>query len=159
MSARVYVSDQELTVTAELAGDGVTILESGRRFFVRPQADGWSVSGAGTAWRAAAAADRDVVWVGIDGHVFECRVTSAPRRGAAAIEDALMAPMSATVVRLPVAAGQHVAQGDLLVALEAMKMELPIRAPGAGVVRAVHCGVGDLVQPGRPLVDVDWDPS
>ncbi|MEP6593964.1 MAG: biotin/lipoyl-containing protein [Acidobacteriota bacterium] len=36
-----------------------------------------------------------------------------------------------------------------------MKMELPIRAPADGVVRAVHCRVGELVKPGVALVDLD----
>jgi biotin carboxyl carrier protein len=38
--------------------------------------------------------------------------------------------------------------------LEAMKMELPLRAPHDGVVRAVHCTPGQLVQPGIPLVEL-----
>jgi 3-methylcrotonyl-CoA carboxylase alpha subunit len=63
--------------------------------------------------------------------------------------------MSATVVRIAVKSGDRVHQGDLLVALEAMKMELPIRAPRDGVVTAVHCREGELVQPGTALVDMD----
>jgi 3-methylcrotonyl-CoA carboxylase alpha subunit len=39
--------------------------------------------------------------------------------------------------------------------LEAMKMELPIKAPREGVVRAVHCHTGDLVQPGVNLVELE----
>jgi biotin carboxyl carrier protein len=35
-----------------------------------------------------------------------------------------------------------------------MKMELPVRAPGDGVVAAVHCAPGDLVQPGTPLIEL-----
>ena len=47
-----------------------------------------------------------------------------------------------------------VRRGDVLVMLEAMKMELPLRAPHDGVVRAVRCAPGDLVQPGAPLVEL-----
>jgi 3-methylcrotonyl-CoA carboxylase alpha subunit len=38
--------------------------------------------------------------------------------------------------------------------LEAMKMELPIRAPREGIIAAVHCEPGELVQPGVALVDL-----
>lgn len=65
---------------------------------------------------------------------------------------ALAAPMPATVVATRAEPGQSVRTGDVLVVLEAMKMELTIRAPRDGVVDAVHCRQGDLVQPGVPLV-------
>jgi biotin carboxyl carrier protein len=39
--------------------------------------------------------------------------------------------------------------------LEAMKMELPVRTPRAGVVQAVHCAQGELVQPGVALIDLE----
>jgi biotin carboxyl carrier protein len=63
--------------------------------------------------------------------------------------------MSATVVRIAVKPGDRVRQGDLLVALEAMKMELPIRAPRDGVVTAVRCSEGELVQPGVEVVTIE----
>jgi len=40
------------------------------------------------------------------------------------------------------------------VTLEAMKMELPIRATTTGTVTAINCRVGELVQPGLPLIEV-----
>jgi biotin carboxyl carrier protein len=66
----------------------------------------------------------------------------------------LTSPMPATVVKVLVAPGQTVRRGDTLVVLEAMKMELPIRAPGDAVVRAVNCREGELVQPDRTLVEL-----
>ena len=72
-------------------------------------------------------------------------------------QDALCAPMPATVTAVAVAPGDTVAAGDTLIRLEAMKMELAIRAPAGGRVTAVHCAVGDLVQPGRPLVTLDYE--
>ena len=67
----------------------------------------------------------------------------------------LTAPMPATVLRVLVKAGDTVRRGDSLVILEAMKMELPVRATTAGTVRAVHCREGELVQPGVTLVEID----
>ncbi len=72
----------------------------------------------------------------------------APRSNA----DALSAPMPATVTAVIVEPGATVTAGDTLIRLEAMKMELAIRAPADGRITAVHCNIGDLVQPGRPLV-------
>jgi biotin carboxyl carrier protein len=62
--------------------------------------------------------------------------------------------MPATVVKVLVSAGSSVRRGDALVVLEAMKMELAVRAPRDGVVTAVHCREGDLVQPERVLIEI-----
>jgi biotin carboxyl carrier protein len=63
--------------------------------------------------------------------------------------------MPARVVKVQVQPGDQVKKGDVAVLLEAMKMELPIRAFGDGVVTAVHCRAGDLVQPDVPLVEIE----
>jgi 3-methylcrotonyl-CoA carboxylase alpha subunit len=63
--------------------------------------------------------------------------------------------MPATVVTLHAVPGQRVAQGDVVIVLEAMKMELPVHAPRAGIVAAVHCTPGDLVQPGVALLELE----
>ena len=66
-----------------------------------------------------------------------------------------MSPMPATVVAIHVTPGQVVAEGDTLIVLEAMKMELPIRAPRNGVVKTVACATGELVQPGVNLLEFE----
>jgi 3-methylcrotonyl-CoA carboxylase alpha subunit len=63
--------------------------------------------------------------------------------------------MPATVVSVMVEVGAHVTRGDTLVMLEAMKMELAIRAPRDGVVKAIHCQPGELVQPGTNVLDLE----
>ncbi len=82
--------------------------------------------------------------------------TRAPRRAAGTdAHQSLTAPMPSTVRKVLVEPGSRVAKGDTLLVLEAMKMELPIRAGADAVVRAVHCREGQLVQPGATLVDLD----
>jgi biotin carboxyl carrier protein len=53
---------------------------------------------------------------------------------------------------VPAGVGSVVATGDVLVVLEAMKMEIEVRAPHAGTVAAVHVAAGDPVAAGAPLV-------
>lgn len=103
------------------------------------------------AWAAAAGGTR---WVFLDGEVFTFVVDQPARRRAApaAAQGPIEAPMPATVRRVAVSAGDQVRRGDVLIVLEAMKMELPIRANGDGVIEAVTCAEGDLVQGGQELV-------
>jgi len=105
-----------------------------------------------------AVADGARTWVFIDGRTFV--VEGNERDGNSrphATDDqiALAAPMPATVINIVVRPGQEVAAGDLLLMLEAMKMELPIRAPRPGRVKALACREGELVQPGVPLVEME----
>jgi acetyl/propionyl-CoA carboxylase alpha subunit len=110
------------------------------------------VGDTGHAWVCASG---DARWVFLDGEVFEIEVQPEGRRRRAVSSHAsLSAPMPATVVRVEVSAGTVVRHGDTLVILEAMKMELPIRASVDGTVTAVHCKPGDLVQPGVALIDI-----
>jgi biotin carboxyl carrier protein len=97
------------------------------------------------------------VWVFIEGDTFlvaDQPPETARRRRATTDEAALAAPMPASVVAVNVTAGDAVAAGDVLILLEAMKMELPIKAPRSGTVAAIRCREGDLVQPGVPLIEL-----
>ena len=96
-------------------------------------------------------------WIFLDGEVSVIGTASSSRaRDTAAGEQAsLAAPMPATVVAIAVQPGQKVAAGDVLIRLEAMKMELPVRSPRDATVVAVKCREGELVQPGVPLLELD----
>ncbi|HZB26384.1 MAG TPA: biotin/lipoyl-containing protein [Vicinamibacterales bacterium] len=96
-------------------------------------------------------------WVFVDGRTYVFRVERQGQRPRSGVVDHAghAAPMPATVTRIDVAAGDRVRAGDIIVTLEAMKMELPIRAAIDGIVKALGCRVGELVQPGEPLVDIE----
>ncbi|WP_353809226.1 biotin carboxylase N-terminal domain-containing protein [Agromyces sp. SYSU T00194] len=85
----------------------------------------------------------------------------APRRrsGGHAVDtgsgDAVKAPMQATVVKVVVEPGQQVVKGDLILVLEAMKMEQPIAAHKDGVVSVVNAVVGATVSSGHLLLAID----
>jgi acetyl-CoA/propionyl-CoA carboxylase biotin carboxyl carrier protein len=59
--------------------------------------------------------------------------------------------MQGTIVKLAVADGDTVAEGDLVVVLEAMKMEQPLNAHKAGVVSGLTAAVGDVVSAGAVI--------
>ena len=124
---------------------------------VTPLGDGrYLVDSGGSQRLAYGVAAGDVRWVFIDGHTIVVDTAPAARRRARGRGDeALTSPMPGTVVRVEVEPGQQVAAGDLLVMLEAMKMEVQIRAPRDGRVKTIACRKGDLVQPGVPLIELE----
>lgn len=83
---------------------------------------------------------------------------SGARRGAGARgghQAGLESPMPGVVTRVMVAAGDSVTKGQPLLALEAMKMEHLIRAPRDGRIRSIAASVGEMVNGGVPLVEMD----
>ena len=68
--------------------------------------------------------------------------------------DALTAPMQGTIVKIDVAEGQEVAAGDLIVVLEAMKMEQPLTAHKSGKITALNAEVGTTVPAGTVLCEI-----
>jgi biotin carboxyl carrier protein len=104
------------------------------------------------------AGSTDNAWAFWNGHVFRGNApaaSSARRRPTVTdLAQSLTAPMPAVVRQVIAQPGAIVRKGEALIVLEAMKMELPIRAPTDGTVVAVHCREGELVQPDAPLVDL-----
>jgi 3-methylcrotonyl-CoA carboxylase alpha subunit len=102
---------------------------------------------------AGSANDR---WAFANGEVYRLtQESSRPRRSSKGdTTETLMAPMPATVLKVSVAPGAHVKAGDALIVLEAMKMEIALRAPHDGIVTAMNCREGELVQPETVLVEL-----
>jgi len=79
---------------------------------------------------------------------------SGKKAGAAASGDSLTSPMQGTIVKIAVEEGQEVAAGDLVVVLEAMKMEQPLNAHKAGVIIGLNAEVGVTVGAGSVIADI-----
>ena len=124
---------------------------------------------------AASAPARQTIVVEVDGKRIEVSLPArlaaasgglsatlgaAPtRRGGAgavvtATGDSVKAPMQATIVKLAVAEGDSVVKGDLILVLEAMKMEQPIAAHKDGLVANVNVAVGETVSSGYLLLEI-----
>jgi acetyl-CoA/propionyl-CoA carboxylase biotin carboxyl carrier protein len=82
------------------------------------------------------------------------RRSSGVRGGLATTGKSVVSPMQATVVKLAVEEGQEVVKGDLLVVLEAMKMEQPVQAHRDGVVSALNAPLGQTVSSGHVLLEL-----
>ena len=84
----------------------------------------------------------------------------APKRtakkagGAAASGDSLTSPMQGTIVKVAVQDGASVEAGDLIVVLEAMKMEQPLNAHKAGTVSGLSAAVGEVVTSGAAICEI-----
>ena len=125
--------------------------------------------GAGTA-EMSIPEPRDVLVVEVDGRRLEVTVpgiigansgatAAAPKRvkpakKSAASGDAVEAPMQGNIIKVAVTNGAVVAAGDLVIVLEAMKMEQPITAHKAGTVKNISAEVGTTVPSGTVLLEI-----
>ena len=100
--------------------------------------------------------------VEVDGHRFEVGILSPiPKRKRALSArtslqtgDSLTTPMQGTVVKIEVAEGQAVEEGELIVVLEAMKMEQPLKAHKSGIISNLTVSVGDTIATGTLLCKI-----
>jgi len=159
---------EELTVHYVVAPDG-----SAAAWVRRGPAGDWSIGALeGDLLVSVAAARPDVVDVVVDGtdvraavHLLEStayvdsplghstlvEIPRYPVPGELLAEGSLLSPMPGTVTRVLVAAGDEVTRGAVLLILEAMKMEHPVRSPGHGTVREIGVEAGSQVEAGEVL--------
>jgi acetyl-CoA/propionyl-CoA carboxylase biotin carboxyl carrier protein len=83
------------------------------------------------------------------------RNISSHHASSGAGDKAIKAPMQSTVVKLAVAPGDKVVEGDQILVLEAMKMEQSITSPRNGVIKAVKVAVGETVPSGTVLIEFE----
>ncbi|MEU7701752.1 acetyl/propionyl/methylcrotonyl-CoA carboxylase subunit alpha [Streptomyces sp. NPDC015492] len=79
---------------------------------------------------------------------------AAKKSGPAASGDTLASPMQGTIVKIAVEEGQEVKEGDLIVVLEAMKMEQPLNAHRSGTVKGLTAEVGASITSGAAICDI-----
>jgi biotin carboxyl carrier protein len=146
----------QISRDVQIEEDGTLVIEGTRvRATAAPAPNEWIVSDGVSIERVFVVVVGDTTWAFYKGEAYELAAEaagSAPRR--AHHQGSLTAPMPATVISVHVRAGDRVERNAILVVLEAMKMELPVRAPAAGTVTLVNCQPGDLVQPGTALVEM-----
>jgi acetyl/propionyl-CoA carboxylase alpha subunit len=101
------------------------------------------------------------VWAHVEGHTFVYEPRggrSAKRAGRASgntSPDEIHAPMPGKIVKLNVMLGSKVEAHDVLVVMEAMKMEYTLKATAPGRVAKINCMIGDQVSLGQVLVKLD----
>ncbi|MDA0272196.1 MAG: biotin/lipoyl-binding protein [Proteobacteria bacterium] len=138
---RTIDSPEVLLVTSYACGDGLVDIDiDGRR--VR-----YEIDRQGMQWY-------------VHGSAGDLHITELPRYPIIGSEEqagGLTAPMPGAVLATEVSSGDRVSKGDLLLILEAMKMEHRITAPMDGVISALHVTTGDQVKNGQLLVTLNQD--
>ncbi len=155
--------DQGDASTVEVLAAGQVVVDGGEPLAVtRLDAGEYEITDGRRRVRAFVAGPPEAREVFVDGRVFRFEVSTAhqsSRKAGAAHPDTMTAPMPGTVIKVLVQPGQRVSEGETLLKLEAMKMELPMRAPRGGVVAGVYCREGDLVQGGARLLELGVEDS
>ncbi len=88
------------------------------------------------------------------GHAPKRAKSSGASSHTGAKGNSLLAPMQSTVVKLAVNEGDHVEAGDLVVVLEAMKMEQPLTAHRSGTISSMGVSVGATISAGTRILDI-----
>ena len=97
------------------------------------------------------------LWVQFEGETFVLEESSARKRSGAAADDKspdIKAPMPGKITKILVARGEEVSKGQVVLMMEAMKMEYSLKAKFDGVVEAIHCQVGEQVPLGSNLMNI-----
>ncbi|GAP67488.1 acetyl/propionyl-CoA carboxylase, alpha subunit [Mizugakiibacter sediminis] len=108
--------------------------------------------GVGRRWRVGRHGPRVTVHDGTRRHGFTHAPAFAFEAGAADAADRVLAPMPGRIVLVKAEVGAAVQEGDELLVMEAMKMELTLRAPRGGTIEAVQAAPGEFVEADAMLV-------
>lgn len=169
--AGLPVTEENIFIVAACGEKGLNFLKGDRPMGIRykeaaaPKSTGKS-SGAYTATvngknvAVQLNASGDAYTATVNGKSFTVKVaegTVAPAAAPAASGDAvpLPSPLPGTVVKIAVAEGDEVAEGDVILVIEAMKMETEIKAPKAGIVREISVTQSQVVAAGDTLAMIE----
>jgi len=137
--------------------DGTFALEAGGRRGAVGRRDGDALAIDGVRCRVPVVRDRDTFWVIVDGAAWPLRLVDplTPPRSEGAGGDRLVATMPGRIVGVQTEPGAAVKRGEVLLVLEAMKVQMRLTAPRDGVVAAVRAVLGDLVDDGDDLISFE----
>lgn len=121
-----------------------------------------SVAIGGELMRVFVAEHNGKTYINISGRTFtfddaitQVQRQKSGRSGVGLAPGAISSPMPGNVIKLLVKEGDTVKEGQSLVIVEAMKMENEIRSPSNGVVKKINFAVGNLVEAGAPIVELE----
>ncbi|MBB1091656.1 acetyl-CoA carboxylase biotin carboxylase subunit [Rhodopseudomonas palustris] len=141
--ATLTIDGRDLAFASLANGDGLDVLLDGARSRVNAVVEGHEL------YLRTRNGRFDLHWVDPFGGESEESVG----------EDKIVAPLPGTVVALLAEQGAKLEKGAAILTLEVMKMEQTLRAPFAGTLKAIKCKVGDIVQEGVELAEIEPDPE
>ncbi len=171
MEYRYTFGGETIVIQVQAAGDGFAVMVGGRAYQVKTSAARPGeldlTLGGDRRCLAYVAADGASRWVALaSGEAAgQTWVLSVPdtrprsRRAQSLGHEALQAQMPGFVRRVLVTQGEAVARGQVLLLLEAMKIEIRVTAPHAGVVERVAVAAGQAVERGQALVELVSQPD
>ncbi len=171
MRLQITVGKNLYQVQMERAGEGYHVTVNGKPFDVKIVPEGFSVGGKIHNVKINTN-QGDAVRADVDGKIIEALILDIAKAPAKKAEDVavkkasepiartghgktLMAPMPGKIVKVLVSVGQKVKVGDVVLILEAMKMENEIRSPYEGKVKEVRVSAGAGVAAEEPLVTME----
>lgn len=150
--------DNSHSVRVGVEGNSYVFNFNGERFEATASVNGdhlvATINGHKTSLLFDVTSEQVTLFIKQDVHHFTRKSTTNAGFDVDESEGKLTAPMNGTIVEVPVSAGQKVSEGDVLVIMEAMKMEYSITATHDGVVSEVYFAAGDMVKDGDQLVEL-----
>lgn len=150
--------DNSHSVRVGVEGNGYVFNLDGQRFDATASVNGdhlvATINGHKTSLLFDVTSEQVTLFIKQDVHHFTRKSEGSVGFDVDESEGKLTAPMNGTIVEVPVSAGQKVSEGDVLVIMEAMKMEYSITATHDGVVSEVYFAAGDMVKDGDQLVEL-----
>ena len=143
---RMKYQGQEFSVTAERSGDSIVIERDGRSYSVEIVPEQPAAPGTAAAPAPAPA-------TGTPAGGGDSGAKAGGGGGAAA--GAVSAPMTGTIKEILVSVGDAVSEGQTVMMMEAMKMDMEISAHTSGTVKEIMCSSGDSVKENQALLSIE----
>ncbi len=159
------LSDENIFIAAACEDKGIMFLKGEAKVNIMKNAKKAAASGAVSADGYTVTVNGKSYGVKLDGNKAVVNGTSydisiadgisaAAPAAAGGESKSVNAPMPGLVLRIPVAVGDSVSEGDEVIVLEAMKMETPVSSPVSGTVKAISVSQGDQVTAGQALIEI-----